>query len=474
MNADVRPPHGRAAVAAALALIVVAIAYYIAFGRITFSPKTFGFDLVAFYCGGEVVLERADPYRVEPLRACEHRLVAPVDPRSPLVIPAPQPPYVLLSLAALHGLPYPAAETLVSLLEIAAFLATIRLVHGLLPLSPWLVWSALGLSDFYSSFYLGQLAVFCTLGIVLTGWGLQRRSIAAVVTGLVLAACEPHIALPVFLALLFFGTRAERSATLALGILLLLLSLATLPPDILHEYAYTVLKLHALSEIANQEQLSFAYLLHSLGVSPETAIRIASIQYVAFVAASLAVIVPLSKRYGRIAVAFVPAAFALVGGPFIHVTQMSAAMPAVLMLFARAFERRYACALLLFAIPWLDARALLVVLPFVAACSAVIARYALRMSAAATWTIAFAAFGAVGYAGYITALERASTRGSYGTIHAHDFSEVPWQRVVDLRAHTHVIMADIEKAPTELALAILIIGLLTSVKARPASVRITA
>ena len=52
-------------------------------------------DFTAFYCAGKVVDAHADPYRVEPLRACER--AAYETPSAPAweVTPAPFPGYVL-------------------------------------------------------------------------------------------------------------------------------------------------------------------------------------------------------------------------------------------------------------------------------------------------------------------------------------------------------------------------------------------
>jgi hypothetical protein len=82
-----------------------------------FVPEDFG----AFYCAGKVVLQRHDPYRVEPLLDCERQL-ALIDPRwegeltNEGVNAAPLPGYDFIPLAALAALPARLAVAIFGLL----------------------------------------------------------------------------------------------------------------------------------------------------------------------------------------------------------------------------------------------------------------------------------------------------------------------------------------------------------------------
>ena len=66
-----------------------------------------GGDFVAFYCAGKIATSGADPYRVEPLRACEHALDSLGAAASASdVTPAPLPGYSLALFGLLARLPY--------------------------------------------------------------------------------------------------------------------------------------------------------------------------------------------------------------------------------------------------------------------------------------------------------------------------------------------------------------------------------
>lgn len=64
-------------------------------------------DFRAFYCGGHVLMMGSDPYRVQPLLACENTVVAGSE--SGVAIPAPLPGYALATFALFALLPYTVA-----------------------------------------------------------------------------------------------------------------------------------------------------------------------------------------------------------------------------------------------------------------------------------------------------------------------------------------------------------------------------
>ncbi len=464
-QADPKPPSGANALGAIVAVVFATVAYYLAFGALTFQPKTFEIDLMPFYCGGEVVLERADPYRTEPLRSCEDRVARIARGTTPLVLPAPQPAYVLAEMGAFHAIPYPALRIAWAILEFLAFFFTVELLARMLPTSRWIIWAALGLSDFYCSFVLGQLAAFCTLGIVMTAWGSRKKSPAVVACGLALTALEPHIALPVFLALIAWGNPRERVCAIATAIALIGISIAFVPATVLREYAFDVLPAHALAEVSNQEQLSATYALHAIGFAPATALALAKVQYALFVIVGMVAAGPLAKRFDRMFLVFAPAAFAIVGGPFLHVTQISAGVPVALALAAYTDARRYACALCLLCVPWLNFVTVLTVLPLATACWAAIARYGAHASARTTWVAAAGATIIEGSAAFGVAHENFRRIAPGTPSQASDLAEVMWKANIDLNQHSHVAAATIGKLPTEIGLAIVLAGCLAPLAA---------
>lgn len=82
-------------------------------------------DFRAFYCAGAAVASGADPYRMQPLLACE--AATPATSRTPagdgVAVPAPLPPYALLPFALLSRLPFPLAALAYLVLSVAAGIA---------------------------------------------------------------------------------------------------------------------------------------------------------------------------------------------------------------------------------------------------------------------------------------------------------------------------------------------------------------
>ncbi|HEY3675806.1 MAG TPA: hypothetical protein VGK84_07405, partial [Candidatus Tumulicola sp.] len=85
-------------------------------------PWKVAYDLPEFYCAGSVLDSGHDPYRYEPMRTCEHTIVASPSFRAnpAMAMPAPQPPYDFPAFMALARLSYPVARALWSLGILAA------------------------------------------------------------------------------------------------------------------------------------------------------------------------------------------------------------------------------------------------------------------------------------------------------------------------------------------------------------------
>src|ERR1700690_1006699 len=77
-------------------------------------PNYFMGDFRAFYCAGAAIAGGADPYRIEPLLACEP--APPATAGTPtsrgVAVPAPLPPYALLPFVPLSRLPFTLAALL--------------------------------------------------------------------------------------------------------------------------------------------------------------------------------------------------------------------------------------------------------------------------------------------------------------------------------------------------------------------------
>lgn len=314
-------------------------------------------DFNAFYCAGETLGAHADPYLAEPLGACER---APKPWGLPsqiphLSMPAPLPPYALAPFVLLAHLPYGAAALAwfaFSLACVAASAWALRALTGL-PLSATLAAFALG--DGYAALSLGQVAPFAVAGLTFAALALARGRFALAALCAAAGMIEPHVGLPVCLALFLFAPRS-RAALLACALACLALSLAVAGPGLNLEYVRSVIPAHALSEIANEKQLSLSFVAHQLGASDALALRLGTLSYLLALALGLAAARTLAERLSSpgLLVAL-PVAFTLAGGgAFIHIAQIAAAVPAAALLYVALPERRVPLGFALgaVAIPW--------------------------------------------------------------------------------------------------------------------------
>ncbi len=447
-----RPASGAVAF---IVFAIVSVAYLFTIGCESFQPKAFEYDLVPFYCGGQVVAERRDPYLVEPLRTCEHA-IGPVFPaRSTLVIPDPLPAYDQAAMAVVAALPYPFVQGLWFVLEIAAFAAAAALLSRTCSVPFASVACTLVISDLYASSILGQIAALSLFGLCLSGWALVHDRRVALALGLAIAMIEPHLGLPALLAVSFWSVPARRVAVgvaLSLG----LVSLLALPLPVLVEYVERVLPAHALSEINNEDQLSLAYTLHALGAGEHVAMWLANADYAIMLVLGIALSWFAAKRFGAAMLPFGATAFVLLGGPFLHVTQLAAALPAALLIVGESRSRLARAAAMLLAVPWLDFSTLLTVLPAVAGAL----YYGLRTIA--RWTVVRAVIVVAGvtflegFVAFYLAQTYRRTVTTSGITAASDLAEGAWRGIIDLREHDHVVLAALGKLPTELALVALL------------------
>jgi hypothetical protein len=139
----------------------------------------------------------------------------------------------------------------------------------------------------------------------------------------------------------------------------LAISVAVAGPATTVEYVRAVVPAHAISEIANEKQLSLTYALHRLGASDAWALRVGDLWYLGMLALGVAAGgLALRRGFGTEFVAVLPPLFAVVGGPFVHVVQMPAALPAALLLFSAratgATRGILGLAVAALAVPWIQ------------------------------------------------------------------------------------------------------------------------
>lgn len=343
----------RWAVVAALALATLNFVHF-APRDTALRPPALNFDFRAFYCAGFVANDGADPYRAEPLRTCERRVGDQYARASNVVLPAPLPGYVIALFGLLSRLPFGVAGwlwSLLLLLAVAATVVSLRAVTGL-PLAA--IVAAVGIADGWATVVLGQPVPLVVAGVALCGWQLERKRFVWAGLAAALALLEPHMGLPVCIATFLFvpQTRAVLAACLALAFAA---SIGAIGGHESIEYVRRVLPAQVFAEAAAQEQYSLTYILHRLGASDAGAVAAGNFSYLLIVLLGLALARRLARETGQVAfIPFIPAAAAVVGGPYVHLHQIAAAMPATLLCAARAPVRRraFVWAVVLLAVPW--------------------------------------------------------------------------------------------------------------------------
>jgi len=314
-------------------------------------------DFRAFYCAARVAAAGADPYRVEPLHSCEIAIgPTPFFDKNPgVAIPAPLPGYAIALLEPLAVFPFAVAATLWTALLVLAWLICVGALARFAGQRWEVTVAALGLCLGVISVPFGEivpLAIGCICAAAYSAWRGDFRFAALFAGG---AMIEPHLGLPVCLALAVWQPAARWPLAIVAAVLSAL-SLAALGPAVNAEYFAGVLPAHALSEVSRDTQLSLTAVLAHFGVAQSIAMRAGALWYVAMLALGVACAGTLAKKKRNDAFLIcVPPAFAVFGGTFIHVTQIAAAVPAAMLVVGSAAPATGVAAiiaLLLLVVPW--------------------------------------------------------------------------------------------------------------------------
>jgi hypothetical protein len=318
--------------------------------------RTTNFDFRAFYCAGKAVRQHANPYRTQPLHSCEQNQTdATFSAFSrEVALPAPQPGYDIALFAVLAALPFSLASKVWTAALLICLGVLIGAVYRLAKAPVVAVLAAFWLSLGVTSVYLGELIPLCVAALccALLAARSGRWAFAGLAAGATLV--EPHVGLPVCIVLALWAPKAR--VTLAVSVLTLCaLSVGVLGFAQNVEYVAKVLPAHALSEIGFDVQLSLSVVLHGLGLSDNVALRLGAASYIAMLVIAAYVARALAQRFSDNAfIVAVPAAFAVVGGVFMHVTEVAAAIPLVFLLQSHivSSQRALPVALALLAVPW--------------------------------------------------------------------------------------------------------------------------
>lgn len=448
----------RATIAACTTIALVVLSWALAY-RGTIEHQSFK----AFYCAGAALNEGADPYLVEPLRSCEHRL-APNLPRN-VVEPAPLPAYALLPFALLARLPPQLASELFAVLTMLAGAATafcvsrmsgvpfVAVVFAFLPLT-------------LLNIAYGEVAPFATLALASAAVALGGKRWVLAGVAVVAAAVQPNVALPA-VAAVFIAVSQTRRAILSTLALLTFASTVAIGWNANVEYLTKVLPLQAISELVAADQYGSSHMLYVFGLPEALALRFSGILFALSEGIVVVLSVVLARRDGKNdLLPLLPAAAAALFGVFLHDIQMIFALPAAFVVAARSERRTVrvlaAVALLLLVCVW-DQRSRAAVLFDVVAVAAVL----LAVVSGPWWRrIAAGALGAIVIGFAVIFVQHALPSGSAGIAQSirasgDELSPIAWARY--LRASPQLMRPEyLSKIPTWISLLALLaaIGLL--------------
>ncbi len=303
------------------------------------------------------MLDGLDPAAASALRSCEAQRygLGLYHSAQGVIAPVPFPGYVFALFAPFAALPYVSACGLWLALLLACLFAAAVLLARLTLLPLWALIVLAGVSYGVAVLALGEVAPIALAALCASAYALRAQRYALAAAALSVAAVLPHVAAPAFLAVLLFEPRARRSLAIAIGVLLLL-DLAIGGPLAAVHYFTRVLPAHAQSEIGYIAQYGLTWILHGAGVPDRAAILLGDLSYLIACAAGIICTGVLRLRARDAALlATLPCAFAVIGGPFIHYSEITLAFPGLLLLYVRCGGIARTCcagAILLLAVPW--------------------------------------------------------------------------------------------------------------------------
>lgn len=315
-------------------------------------------DFQAFYCAGKVLLARQNPYAAGPIRACE----SPAEPyglhhTDPGVSePAPYPGYAIAAFVPFAMLPFVAACLLWFALLCAALLAAAVELSAISarPIEGTLALLACGFGIAVLPY--GELPPIVLAAMLLAMRFLRTSRFWHAALALSVAALLPHIALAMWVAA-FAWERRMRIPLLACGSCIVAVDVAAGGFPIASSYIFTVLPQHAQSEVGYIMQYGLTWIAFALGAPVSGAVLAGKVSYAVMLVAGVVLGGRLSRRFNdRSWIVAIPVCFIVIGGPFVHYTDVLLAIPAGVLLWSRSGGRIRAVAaagLLAIVFPWL-------------------------------------------------------------------------------------------------------------------------
>jgi hypothetical protein len=272
---------------------------------------------------------------------------------SGFVVPAPLPGWVILLLEPLTRLPFMTAAIVWWSLLVAAFVALqIQVARSFPSLNATAAFVFLLPLRLWIPVPFGQFVPVCIVLLIGAALFLRAGNDRGAAIMAAAATMEPHIALPVCLAL-FFARPKTRVPLLLPGAVLAALSIAALGVQQNLEYVQRVLPARIASEANFGDQFSATSFVMALGASRTAAIAIGQTSYwLLAIAAILLARAYAAARRDLELIVFEPMALSVLGGPYVHVEHLLAAIPLALYVVARTEYTRWFVVLAAAAIAW--------------------------------------------------------------------------------------------------------------------------
>lgn len=346
-----RSPAWRLATVVAIAVCVLVVELSVA----SKERSLFG-DFRAFYCGGYALLHGENPYAAAPMLRCE----AAAQPlglygeREGVALPAPFPGYALAFYALIAVLPYLPAVFFWLAVLCASFAASAFFLSRLCGRSTAALVGLLTMGFAAAVIPYGELSP-CIMAVLCgAAYAARLGRWFVAYAALAFLAILPHAALPVYAAA--FVWRKESRLPIACIVAALALLDFAAGPHIALPYFQSVLHAQATSEIGFVTQYSVTWIAQSFGASDRAALLLGDGSYAVMAALGIWFGGVLMRRFRDPAyLLLVPAAFALIGGPYMHYSEILLALPAALVLYSQgrgAAQMLSGASIALVALPW--------------------------------------------------------------------------------------------------------------------------
>jgi len=212
------------------------------------------------------------------------------------------------------------------LASIIALSVAVVLISRLSAIPPIAIFAAFAMPLYFTCLEWGQLPPLIVGSLAIAAYCMRKQAYTLAAFACVACAIEPHVGAPVCLATFLWERRCR--LPIAVGVCALaVVSIAVLGLATNIEYFQSVLPLQARAEVPAANQFSLTWIAYMFGAPDALAVELGAIDYVL-----MAVIgVYLARRISctidaEEAIPLVPATAVLLGGAFVHLTQISIAM----------------------------------------------------------------------------------------------------------------------------------------------------